>query len=123
MIMLLQRAPYAYRNDLAVPSFADDRPVVIFDRKCVLCSVFARFILRAARFRLLAAQSNPGMALYRHFSLRTDSYETCAMLEGGEASLKPDATIRILDGLSFPWRLGRQTCVVGDCSWRGRLLS
>jgi hypothetical protein len=34
----LQRAPYSYRCDSAVPSFPDDRPIIIFDGYCALCS-------------------------------------------------------------------------------------
>jgi predicted DCC family thiol-disulfide oxidoreductase YuxK len=152
-MIMLQRAPYEYRDDLAVSRFADDRPIIVFDGECVLCSTFARFILRTdrvERFRLLAAQSALGTELYRHFGLRTDSYETYLLLEDGSAFLKSDATIRIFAGLGFPWRLatvarivprplrdalydfvarnryrwfGQRTCVVNDASWRGRLLS
>ena len=63
---------YSYRTDPFVPAFADDRPVVISDGECVLCSRSARFILktdRHRRLRLLAAQSPLGAALYRHFRL------------------------------------------------------
>jgi predicted DCC family thiol-disulfide oxidoreductase YuxK len=84
----VQRAPYDYRADPAVPRFADDRPVIVFDGKCVLCSSFAQFILRkdrSARFRLLAAQSDLGNALYRHFGLDPMSY--------------------VLDGLGGAWSL------------------
>jgi hypothetical protein len=42
----VQRAPYEYRADPAVPGFADERFVIVFDGKCVLCSSFAQFILR-----------------------------------------------------------------------------
>jgi predicted DCC family thiol-disulfide oxidoreductase YuxK len=51
-----------------VPRFADDRPVIVFDGKCVVCSSFAQFILqkdRRARFRLLAAQTALGNASIR----------------------------------------------------------
>lgn len=40
------REPYSYRGDPAVPPFPDDRPIIIFDGKCVLCSRFAQFIMR-----------------------------------------------------------------------------
>ena len=42
----MQRAPYEYRADPAVPRFADDRPVIVFDGKCVLCCSTAQFILQ-----------------------------------------------------------------------------
>jgi hypothetical protein len=48
------------------------RPVIVFDAKCVLSSSFTQFIRhkdRRARFRLPAAQSELGNALYVHFGL------------------------------------------------------
>lgn len=104
----MQRAPCDYRADPAVPRFADDRPVIIFDGKCVLCSSFAQFILRkdrSARFRLLAAQSDLGNALYRHFGLDPMSYETYVLLQEGKAYFRSEASIRILDGLGGAWSL------------------
>ena len=32
------RPPYSYRHDPAVPPFADDKPIIIFDGYCSLCS-------------------------------------------------------------------------------------
>jgi predicted DCC family thiol-disulfide oxidoreductase YuxK len=104
----VQRAPYEYRADPAVPRFADDRPVIVFDGQCVLCSAFAQFILRKdhrARFRLLAAQSELGDALYRHFGLDPVHYETYVLLQDGKAYFRSEASLRILDGLGLPWSL------------------
>jgi predicted DCC family thiol-disulfide oxidoreductase YuxK len=103
---VVQRAPYDYRNDPAVPHFADDRPIIIFDGKCVLCSAFARFILRtdrAGRFRLLAAQSTLGTALYKHFGLDPIRYETYVLLQNGKAFFRSEASLRIFAGLGTPW--------------------
>jgi predicted DCC family thiol-disulfide oxidoreductase YuxK len=102
----VQRAPYEYRADPAVPRFADDRPVI--DGKCVLCCSSAQFILqkdRNARFRLLAAQSELGNALYRHFGLDPVNYESYVLLQDGKAYLRSEASIRILNGLGPPWSL------------------
>ena len=66
------REAYAYRSDPFVSRFADDRPVIVFEGRCVLCSSGAQFVLshdRAGAFRLLAAQSELGAALHRHFGL------------------------------------------------------
>jgi predicted DCC family thiol-disulfide oxidoreductase YuxK len=104
----VQRAPYEYRTDPAVPRFADDRPVIVFDGKCVLCSSFAQFILqkdRRARFRLLAAQTALGNALYMHFGLDPVKYETYVLLQEGKAYFRSEASIRILHGLDAPWSL------------------
>jgi predicted DCC family thiol-disulfide oxidoreductase YuxK len=104
----VQRAPYEYQTDPAVPRFSDDRPVVVFDGKCILCSSFAQFLLkkdRDGRFRLLAAQSELGSALYRHFDLDPVDYETYVLLQDGKAYFRSEATLRILAGLGMPWRL------------------
>jgi predicted DCC family thiol-disulfide oxidoreductase YuxK len=98
----MQRLPYDYRTDPAVPRFADDRAVIVFDGHCVLCSGFAQFILkhdRDGRFRLLAAQSDLGRALYQHFGLDPVNYDTYVLLLDGNAFFRSDAAIRILHGL------------------------
>ena len=67
--------PYSYRADPAVPAFPDDKALVVFDGVCVLCSGFAKFILkrdRAFAFRLTTAQSPLGQALFRHYGLDTE---------------------------------------------------
>src|SRR6185437_9898117 len=100
--------PYSYRTDPAVPFFPDDKPIIIFDGHCVLCSRFARMVLRrdkAGRFRLLPAQSPLGEALYRHYGLPTPQYETNILLEDGQAWFKSEGSIRMLRRLGFPWSL------------------
>ena len=36
------RKAYSYRHDPAVPKFSDDRPIIIFDGYCALCSGWAQ---------------------------------------------------------------------------------
>ncbi|HZZ87120.1 MAG TPA: DCC1-like thiol-disulfide oxidoreductase family protein, partial [Caulobacteraceae bacterium] len=99
---------YGYRGDPAVPAFPDDRPILIFDGKCVLCSGFVQFILRhdrRRRLRLLAAQTPTGAALYRHLGLASEAYETNILLENGRAWLKSEGSIRIFERLGLPWSL------------------
>jgi predicted DCC family thiol-disulfide oxidoreductase YuxK len=102
------REPYSYRPDPAVPEFADDRPIVVFDGYCVLCSGWANFILRqdrAATFRLLPAQSPLGSALYVHFGLDSENYGTNILVADGLAWVKSEGSIRMAEGLGFPWSL------------------
>jgi predicted DCC family thiol-disulfide oxidoreductase YuxK len=106
--MAVKRAPFEYRIDAEVPHFRDDRPIIVFDGKCVLCTGFAQFVLRTdrdGRFRLLAAQSALGDAIYRHFGLDPVKYETYILLDKGTAYFRSEAAIRILEGLGGPWRL------------------
>ena len=100
--------PYSYGADPAVPKFADDKPVIVFDGQCVFCSGWARFVLavdRKARYRLLPAQTPLGAALYRHLGLDPKDYETNILLEDGRAWLKSEGSIRIFERLGFPWSL------------------
>jgi predicted DCC family thiol-disulfide oxidoreductase YuxK len=104
----MARDAFSYRGDPGVPSFPDDRPIVIFDGNCVLCSSFAQFMLRTDRrrhFRLMAAQTPVGAALYEHFGLDPVNYETNILLENGQAWFKSEGSIRIFERLGFPWSL------------------
>jgi predicted DCC family thiol-disulfide oxidoreductase YuxK len=109
----MTREAYSYRDD--VPGFPDDRPVVIFDGFCALCSASARFILRfdrKARFRLLPAQTNLGHALYGHYGLDPNDYQTFILIAEGIAWFKSEAAIRCATGLGFPWSLARAARVL-----------
>jgi predicted DCC family thiol-disulfide oxidoreductase YuxK len=104
----MARAAFSYRNDPTVPAFPDDRPILIFDGNCVLCSSFAQFILRndkERRFRLMAAQTALGAALYRHFRLDPKDYESNILIEDGQAWLKSEGSIRVFERLGFPWSI------------------
>jgi predicted DCC family thiol-disulfide oxidoreductase YuxK len=97
---------FSYRADPSVPPFPDDRPIIIFDGHCVLCSRFAQFVLRhdkPAAFRLLAAQTPLGQSLYRHLGLDPVHFQTNVLLENGQAWFKSEGTIRMFSQLGFPW--------------------
>jgi predicted DCC family thiol-disulfide oxidoreductase YuxK len=114
------RPPHSYRLDPAVPHFADDKPVIIFDGLCALCSGSAAFVLRhdaPGAFRLLAAQSPLGQALYRHYGLDPNDYETMILITNGVAWFKSEAAIRIAQGLGFPWSLAAALRLVPR-TWR-----
>ncbi len=100
--------PYSYRLDPNVPKFPDDRPVIVYDGFCALCSGWARFVLRhdrRAKYRLLSAQSQLGRALYIHYGLDPGDYETNMLIEEGIVWVKSEACIRMAEGLGAPWSL------------------
>lgn len=111
---------YSYRDDPRVPAFADDKPVIVFDGHCVLCSAWAQVVLkhdRHQRYRLLAAQTPLGQALYAHYGLGMNAgphtqpgkaepdYQSNLLLMEGRVFIKSDGTIRMVAGLGGPWRL------------------
>ena len=105
---MIARDPHSYRGDPNVPSFPDDRPLIIFDGYCALCSGWASFVLRhdpGGRFRLASAQSPLGYALYVHYGLDPQDYETNILIEDGRAWFKSESSIRMLEGLGWPWKL------------------
>ena len=105
---LAERAPYSYRTDPKVPPFPDDGALLVFDGVCVLCSGSAKFILkrdRARRFRFTTAQSPLGQALFAHYGLDAQAFETNLVLFEGRAYGKLDTVIlagRLLGGV---WRM------------------
>lgn len=106
--MQSKRDPFSYTSDPTVPSFADDRPVIIFDGHCALCVGWIRFVMQrdhAKRFRFLPAQSALGRTLYAHYGLDTDRLDTNILLSEGRAWFKLEGSIRMASSLGFPWSL------------------
>ena len=118
-----ERAAYSYRDDPAVPKFPDDHPIIVFDGYCALCSGWVSFVVRHDRraiYRLLPAQSPIGRALYVHYGLDPQDYETYILLQDGIAWLKSEATIAMTQGLGFPWSLAAALRIVPR-AWRDRI--
>ena len=105
---LANKAPYSYRAAPDVPAFPDDKPIIVFDGVCVLCSGFVRFVVARdpdAKFRFVSAQSPLGQALFRHYDLDTDDFETNLLIADGRAFGKLDALTGILQRLGGVWRI------------------
>lgn len=103
----MNKAAYSYRDNPAVPEFKDDKPIIVFDGHCVLCSGFANFVIRhdtSQKLRLLAAQSELGEALYAHFGLKPDDYSTNLLIEKGRVRVKSDGTMAMFAYLGWPWK-------------------
>jgi predicted DCC family thiol-disulfide oxidoreductase YuxK len=104
----VERDAYSYRRDPALPAFADDRPIIVFDGNCAFCSGWVQFALRHDRkgsYRFLAAQSPLGAALYTHYGLSPTVLESNILLKDGRALLKAEGSLQAISGLGFPWSL------------------
>ena len=83
------------------------RPVIIFDAMCVLCSANAQFVLNNdphGRFLLASMQSEVGRALYRKFGIDPNDPDTMVVVTGDTALRNSDAVLAIYAGLDWPWR-------------------
>ena len=115
-------AAYSYRDDKAVPAFPDDCPLIVFDGVCALCSGFVHFVLRHDKhrqYRFLAAQSNLAAALYHHYGLPTDHWETNLLIKDGLLFVRSEAAIEIVRGFGGLWRMIRVLRLIPRpvCDW------
>ena len=94
----VEREPFSYRNDPAVPAFDDGRPIAIVDGACALCAGSARLLSRldkSGEFRICASQSRLGGAILRHYGLDPQDPDTWLYLADGRAYSSLDAMIRV----------------------------
>lgn len=90
-----------------------DKPIIVFDGVCVLCTVNARFVLkndRSGRFRMAAMQDEAGAAIMRHAGLDPKDPTSFILLdpasEGGRIWMNSDAVLHMWSQLGWPWRAG-----------------
>ena len=89
--------------------------VILFDGVCVLCSHWARFLMRfdrQQRYKLATVQSAEGQAILAWCGLPTDHYDTLVFVDGREVYLYSTAIIRVLMGLGGVWRLAAVALIV-----------
>lgn len=93
---------------LAIPR---DKPIIVFDGMCVLCSVNARFILKHDRngvFRMAAMQGEVGAQIMRHAGLDPSDPDSFILLDaerdGGLVWMNSDAVLHMWAELGWPWR-------------------
>lgn len=107
--------PYSYREDPAVPDFPDDTRLIVFDGVCIMCNGFAQFVAKrdaGKRFLFTEAQSALGSALFRHYGLDAENYETILLIENGRAYGRMEAIVRIVSQLGAPWTWAKAILVL-----------
>ncbi len=108
--------PYSYRADPAVPAFDDSAPLVIFDGHCVLCSCGVQWMLARdpnGTSQFAAIQQPIPQALYCHYRLDAERFDTFMVLAGGVPHTKWAGIRAAAHTLPAPWRwLGSLAAVV-----------
>ena len=85
----------------------EERPVIVFDAECLLCSANAQFVLnhdRKGRFLLASMQGETGSALYRRFGIDPADPDTLIVVDGERVRRDSDAALAIWAELGWPWR-------------------
>ena len=98
---------YSYRDDPAVPAFDDTRPVVIFDGMCVLCSDSVRWMLKhdpKGDTRFAVVQDPLTKAVYRHYGLDPDAFDTFMVLKDGVPYTRWSGVLAAARTMPQPWR-------------------
>ncbi len=152
-VRLAAAEAYSYKRDQDVPGFDDGRVLIVYDGVCVLCSRTMRAIAHAdkrGRIQFASAQSVLGQALFRHYGLDPEAFETVLVLRQGQAAGKLDAVDAVAGIVGGWWRLavllrpfpqgvrdglydlmadnryrlfGRsEACMVPDPDWRNRVI-
>ena len=90
-----------------------DKPIIVFDGVCVLCTANAQFVLLAdkmGRFRLSAMQGEVGAALMRENGIDPLDPESFVLLDaqqdGGKVWRDSDAVLHMWSELGWPYRIG-----------------
>lgn len=103
--MLLE--PYSYRSDSDVPDFDDSEPLIIFDGHCVLCSSGVEWMLKRdpnGTSRFATVQSRVPHAIYRHYGLDPETFDTFMVLKDGVPHLRWSGALAAARTMPTPWR-------------------
>jgi len=85
-----------------------DRPVLLFDGVCNLCSGSVQFLIEhdpEGTLRFAPLQSESAQALLEAVGLTDYDFDTIVLVEGEEYYTKSDAALRIARRLERPWSL------------------
>lgn len=105
--MKLPTPPRSYATDPAVPAFDDRAAIVIFDGHCVLCSTGVQWMMARdphGSTRFAAVQQPIARAIYGHYGLNADTFDTFLVIADGHAYSKWAGTLAAARTLPAPWR-------------------
>ena len=98
---------HSYRADPLVPKFDDSAPLIIFDGLCVLCSTGVQWMLARdphGTSKFAAIQQDIPRALYQHYSLDADAFDTFMVLANGVPHTRWAGTLAAARAMPAPWR-------------------
>lgn len=114
----MRRAAFSYRADPAVPAFDDAALLMIFDGVCVLCSAGVEWMLRrdpGGATKFITVQSPLARALYAHYGLDPDRFDTFMVLKDGVAHVRYRGWLEAAKTMPAPWRwLGTAGRIIPD---------
>jgi predicted DCC family thiol-disulfide oxidoreductase YuxK len=85
-----------------------DRPLVLFDGVCNLCSSSVQFILRRDKkkqFLFASLQGKKGQEVLQQYKLETNNFNSFILLEDGNIYTRSTAVLRMMKRLGGGWKL------------------
>lgn len=86
----------------------NDKPVILFDGVCNLCSGSVQFVLKRDKkkqFRFASLQGKYGQEFLKTNSLPAESFNTLILIEGDKISTRSTGVLRMLKHLGGRWNL------------------
>jgi predicted DCC family thiol-disulfide oxidoreductase YuxK len=105
---MMTNTSHTYRTDPRVPRFDDSTPIIIFDGHCVLCSRGVQFMLKrdpSGTTRFAAIQDAIPRALYQHYGLNAETFDTFMVLADGIPHTKWRGVLEAGRTMPAPWRI------------------
>lgn len=99
--------PFSHRADPSVPPFDDAPPLIVFDGHCVLCSRGVQWMIARdpnGTSRFAAIQDPIPQALYRHYGLDAETFDTFMVLADGVPYTRWAGALAAARTLPAPWR-------------------
>ncbi|MEZ5896927.1 MAG: DCC1-like thiol-disulfide oxidoreductase family protein [Parvularculaceae bacterium] len=103
----MRQDDYSYRDDPAVPAFDDAEAILIFDGVCVLCSSGVEWMMRRdpdGATRFLTIQAPLARAIYQHYGLDADAFDTFLVLKDGQPYVKWRGWLEAAKSMPAPWK-------------------
>lgn len=119
---MIERAPYSYKTDPAVPAFDDSHPVLVIDGTCVLCTRGLGLILRFDKkqaFRIAPIQTNIGRELCLHYGYSPEEYDTYLLIHNGKPYARTDGYIETCKIMGGMWRIFTVAKII-PAKWRDK---
>jgi predicted DCC family thiol-disulfide oxidoreductase YuxK len=105
----------SYRDDPAVLTFHDSRPLFVFDGVCVLCSGGASWLMRHDKRALLnftPAQETLGQALYTHYGVEMNA--SYLLVANGRAFTASRGYLELCRTLGGRWHILRVATIIPE---------
>jgi predicted DCC family thiol-disulfide oxidoreductase YuxK len=92
-----------------------DKPVVLYDGVCNLCSGVVKFVINhdpKHTLNFASLQSETGKKLLKANNLESKAFDSFVFIKNGKAATHSTAALKLAQSLGFPWNLAYMFIIV-----------